>query len=156
VDGTERPVCFASRTLSKAETNYSQVEKEALSIIFAVIKFHKYLYGRKFTLYTDHKPLLSIFGSKKGISTVTAARLQRWALLLSAYDYNIMYKKGENNSNADALSRLPLKENSTLVTENVINFLDELPLSATDIAVSSKQDSIISKVMNVLYSTGLA
>ena len=80
--GEERPIAYASHTLSKSERNYSQIEKEALSIIFGVKKFHQYLYGRKFLLVTDHKPLTTVLGPKSGIPTLAAARLQRWALLL--------------------------------------------------------------------------
>ena len=113
-DGMEHPVAYASRTLSSAEKKYAQVEKEALALIFAVKKFHQYLYGRVFTLVTDHKPLLVILGPTKGIPSLAASRLQRWAVLLSAYSYKIEYKSSEKHENADALSRLPLYLNIPL------------------------------------------
>ena len=88
-DGSERPIAFASRTLSPSEQNYAQIEKEALSLVFGVKKFHQYVYGRHFNLITDHKPLTAILGPKKGVPSLAAARMQRWALLLSAYTYSI-------------------------------------------------------------------
>ena len=64
-DGQERPVAYASRTLTPAEKNYSQLEKEALGVVFAVQKFHKYLYGRHFIIESDHRPLSFIFSNSK-------------------------------------------------------------------------------------------
>ena len=66
-DGSEKPVAYASRTLSVAEKNYSQIEKEGLACVFGVKRFHLYLYGRSFTSATDHKPLLSLLGAKKPV-----------------------------------------------------------------------------------------
>jgi hypothetical protein len=93
---SEHPIAFASRSLNKAERNYSQIDKEALGIIFGVKKFNTYLYGRKFTLITDHLPLVSIYNPRKGISTTSAARLQRHALFLTGYTYDIEYKNTQN------------------------------------------------------------
>ena len=76
-DGEERPVAFASPTLTKSERNYSQIEKEFVGIIFGVRKFHKYLYGCTFHLYTDHKLLVAPSGPKTAVPNLTAARMQR-------------------------------------------------------------------------------
>ena len=108
-NGEERPITFASRTLSKSERNYAQYEKEALSIVFGVKNFPEYLYDRKFVLVTDHKPLLSLLGPKSGIPTLAAARMHRWALRLAAYQYDIEYRSTAKNANLDGISRLPLK-----------------------------------------------
>ena len=66
-DSSERPVAFASRTLSAAEQRYSQIEKEGLACVFGVKRFHLYLYGQRFTLITDHKPLLQVFDPHRSI-----------------------------------------------------------------------------------------
>lgn len=75
-------------------------------MVFAVTRFHRMLFGRKFVLETDHKPLLQIFGSRKGIPTYTANRLQRWALTLLLYDFEIQYISTDSFGHADILSRL--------------------------------------------------
>nr|VZI00854.1 unnamed protein product [Spirometra erinaceieuropaei] len=90
-DGSEKAITHASRTLTLTEKNYGQIEKEAIALVFAVKKFHKLLYSRHLTLLTDHKTLLSIFGSKKGIPVYSASRLQRWATIFLGYDFDIRY-----------------------------------------------------------------
>ena len=105
-----KPVAYASMTLSSTERNYSQIDKEALAIIFGVKKFHQYLLSAKFTIYMDHKPLLGILGSDKCISQILSPRMLRWRLLLNSYAYTLIYRPGKYQGNADALSRLLLPE----------------------------------------------
>ena len=151
-NGEERPIAYASRTLTSSEVNYSQLEKEALSIIFALKKFHSYVYGRHFSLITDHKPLVAIFNPAKAIPQMTAARLRRWTLILSAYSYDISYRSTKLHSNADALSRLPLattkEEQGGVRFDNLFNLgqTEALPVTASQIAAATRSDLILSKV----------
>ena len=86
-DGSERPIGYASRTLTKSERNYSQLEKEGLSCIFGIKKFHDYLFGRPFELVTDHKPLLGLLKEDHATSPSpqASAGIKRWSLFLSGY-----------------------------------------------------------------------
>ena len=120
-DGKDLPIAYASRTLSKTEVNYSTIEKECLAIVWACKYFRPYLYGRKFSIITDHKPLVWLFNAKDPTSKIV-----RWRLRLEEYDYTISYKKGTSNTNADALSRLEL--NSYLHTGklNYPNTIDSI------------------------------
>lgn len=99
--GSDKPIAYASRTLNDAETRYSTIEKELLAIVWATKYFRPYLYGKKFTIYTDHRPLAWINSIKEPNSKLT-----RWKLRLEEFDYNIIYKNGKQNCNADALSRI--------------------------------------------------
>jgi hypothetical protein len=112
--GKDLPIAFASRTLNKAETNYSTTERELLAIIYAVKHFRPYLYGRKFNIITDHKPLVWLFNVKD-----PGSRLVRWKLKLQEYDYEIIYKPGKLNSNADCLSRIVIPESNVLQTTKI-------------------------------------
>jgi hypothetical protein len=148
VNGEERPIAYASRTLTTSEKGYAQIEKEALGIIFGVQKFNKYLYGRRFKLITDHKPLTAIFGPKKGIPTLAALRMQRWSLILMSYNYEIVYRKSEDHANADFLSRMPTTEaKSSLEQEiNYFSYTDVLPVTAMEIRNGTLKDPVLSKV----------
>eukprot|EP00731_Ephydatia_muelleri_P017067 Em0010g165a len=152
-DGQERPIAFASRTLSAAELSYSQIEKESLSLVYGVKKFHQYLYGRKFVLVTDHKPLVTLLGPTSGIPTLAAARLQRWALILSAYSYDLEFRPTQRHSNADGLSRLPVvskdRDDSSDVPETAIFNISQvhsLPVTAMQLQRATRRDPILSKV----------
>ena len=156
-DGSERPVAFASRTLTSSEKNYAQVEKEALSLIFGVKHFHTYLYGRVFTIVTDHKPLTAILGPKKGIPPLAAARLQRWAWILSAYTYSIEFRPTNAHGNADGLSRLPLsgvtpKDHSSDPQIFNLSQMEALPVNVRQLRAATASDRVLSKVFR--YTKG--
>ena len=109
-NGSECPIAYALCSLRPAEKRYSQLDKEALAIVFGVCKFNCYHYGRRFILHSDHNPLIHIFGESKSVPVMTSACLQKWALTLSSYTYTIRYKRGDNQGNADALSHVRLPE----------------------------------------------
>jgi hypothetical protein len=102
--GQDKPIAYASRTLNNAELNYSTVEKELLAIVLACKHFRLYLLGRKFQIITDHKGLTWIFNVKD-----PSSRLMRCKLLLQEYEYEIEYRAGQRNCNADNLSRYPVQ-----------------------------------------------
>lgn len=105
-DQSMKAFYHTSRRLTPAEQKYSQIEKEGLGIVFGVKKFHKYLWGRRFTIFTDHRPLLTIFSNSKGVPMHTANRLQRWAIILMGYDFDIKFIGTDDFGHADVLSRL--------------------------------------------------
>ncbi|XP_053616055.1 uncharacterized protein K02A2.6-like [Plodia interpunctella] len=146
----ERPVSCASRTLNDAEKNYSQLDKEALAIFFGVTRHHHYLFGRKFTLRTDHQPLSHILGPKQGIPQTAASRLQRWAVRLAAYDFKVEFVRSSENGPADALSRLPLSSERRCTTRplgymNIV--IDNVPVDFRDVSKHTKGDALLSKIL---------
>lgn len=98
-----RPVAYASRPLNKAELNYPVIQKELLAIVWSVKYFRPYLFGKSFTIMTDHKPLIYLFGMKD-----PSNRLVKFRIELEEYDYKIVYIKGKDNAVADALSRVTI------------------------------------------------
>ena len=107
-DGKNLIACY-SRTLSKAERNYSQLDKEGLAVIFGLGKSHKFVYDRHVKVITDHKPLIT-FGEHKRIPMIISPPIQRWIITLSSYNYSIEYKHGKYIPEADCLSRLSLSD----------------------------------------------
>lgn len=152
-DGIERPVAFASRTLTAAEKNYSQLEKEGLAIVFGVNKFNNYLYERHFIIESDHQPLSHLFNeSKQTPPPLASARIQRWALTLGAYRYSIRYKAGSKISNADALSRLPSPQTTSedCLPGDLVHLVHHLSTNASDIKTWTNKDPVLSQVRKYL------
>lgn len=103
--GEWRIVSCCSRNTNNAEKNYGVSELEGLALVYSVTKFRNYLLGRKFRVYTDHCALCSL-----RIKTSKSPKLQRWALLLSEYDFEIYHVKGSLHSDVDCLSRAPVDQ----------------------------------------------
>ena len=157
MDGQFRPVAFASCTLTQAQRNYSHLEKEAFSIIFGLKRFRQYLYGRSFTILTDHCPLLTLFGPQQPVPAHAAARLQRWALILASYNYKLEYRSTAAHADADSMSRLPLPQTWSPKCENIECFFLE-PEVVTNVTSQmikreTQVDPVLSKVYNYVIST---
>ena len=130
---------YASRTLTAAERKYATIEKECLAIVWAVGKLRHYLIGARFKLETDHKPLEWLQSARA--SHARSQRLERWSLELRAYEFDVVYRPGETNQRADALSRKPI----TLVA------LDP-PMEGADLAEAQQNDPALSQVQQQLLN----
>jgi len=131
------------RTLNAAERRYAQVDREALAVAFGTKKFNLYLYGRHFTIVTDHKPLLGLLDATKATPAVCSPRILRWSVDLGGYDYELVYQPGHSIPHADTLSRLPLPiqpESVPGVSDILLLQSDcSLPLSPNAIAHLSRK-----------------
>lgn len=176
-DGSIKAFYHVSKRLSPTQSRYAQIEKEALAIIFGVTRFHQYIWGRQFQIETDHRPLLSIFGSTKGVPTHTANRLQRWALTLMAYDFKIKYVGTNDFGHADVLSRLikqqprpdedfiiasidmgiGLENESTVSSEQLdyaVRSVQDItsPVQFSQIVEATKKDTVLAQVMEYVIN----
>lgn len=155
-DGQEpRIISYASKSLSDTEKRYCQTEKEALALVWAVERFHFYLFGRSFELITDHKALEVIFSPK----SKPCARIERWVLRLQSYRYTVVYRAGKNNI-ADPLSRLvkfePTNESFDEENEQYVQSITSLAapvaISLIEIVEASTDDAEIKAVEKALYN----
>ena len=150
--GMERPVYFASRALSSAERNYSQIDREGLAVVFAATKFHNFIYGRPVVIKTDHKPLLGLLSPTKPLPTVVSPRVVRWRVTLLAYQYRLEYSPAAKQGNSDALSRLPLGGQEEPVVQpgdvlHMIETVDHMGAKAAQIREWSAKDSVMATVI---------
>ena len=166
-NGQERPIAYASRTMSATEQRYLQIDKEALAIVWAAQKIFNYLYARHFTLITDHKPLTQILHPEKSLPVLCISRMANYADYLAHFDYDVIFKTSKQNANADYCSRAPLP--STIYSIQSLNPLQreevgdlddfdlftvhqtqQLPVTAEAIARETRRDSHLGKIVQLL------
>ena len=155
-NGVEKPIAYASRSLTQTEQRYAQIDRESLAIYWGVKRFYPYLYGRMVTLVRDCQPLLSIFNPKKSIPATTAARVQRYALFLSGFQHDIEFKSTKQHGNADGLSRLPLQsrvydrddDDDVFYTSQI----EQLPVTNVEIKKETQREKILSRVLENVHN----
>ncbi|XP_049886625.1 uncharacterized protein K02A2.6-like [Pectinophora gossypiella] len=154
IDSEDKPriIAYGHKTLTDCERRYCQTEKEALALVWAVEHFHIFLYGKRFELITDHKPLEIIFGTK----SKPCARIERWVMRLQSYSYKVVYQSGKTNI-ADSLSRLGKSAEKSLVQLKddhicqIVDFARPRAVSLKEIIDSSMDDQEILNVKEGLY-----
>ena len=143
----------ASKALSDVEKRYSQIEKEALAIFWAIKHFHLFVYGREFTVVTDHQPLVTIFNKP---ATQPSVRIEKWLMHLQRYDFKVEYRPGATNP-ADFLSRHPAAEtigHLSTKTESHVTFhikaATSTAITLDDVRDATNSDATLKAVMNAL------
>nr|XP_022910493.1 uncharacterized protein K02A2.6-like [Onthophagus taurus] len=157
-DGSERPIAYASRSLKKAEQNYSQLEREATAIVWGMRKFFHYCYGRRFTLITDNQPLVRIFHPQKDLPATSAIRLIHYANYISGFNYEIKYRNTKAHANVDYLSRMPVSKSSFLNHDShelfQINEIEQLPITKNEIRRRTLRDPLLKKIYIAIETDG--
>ena len=149
-----RVVAYASKALSPVQRRYSQIEREALAIMWACTHFYLYLYGCTFKVITDHKPLMSIFNNP---NSKPPLRIERWVLRLQTYDFTVSYRRGKDNP-ADYMSRHPnmqdLDQTEEELTEKYAAFVlaNAAPkaLSQDEIRLATESDHALQEVIRAI------
>lgn len=148
-----RIISYASRSLSSTEQKYAQTEKEALALVFAMERFHFYVFGREVELVTDHKALETIFNPK----SKPCARIERWVLRLQSYQFKVMFRPGKTNI-ADPLSRLVVysnnqkfsNDNSNLYVDWIVAHAEPKAIKIEEISMESERDENIKAVKQAI------
>ena len=145
VHGKERVISYQSHKFSRAEKKWSTTDREFYALVMACKLFKSYLYGRQFTMRTDHQALLGLRKKAKEL----CGKLARWWSYLCNYDYHLVYRKGEAHGNADGLSRQPQfeEEDASSDTESEeppsVNALLDIPYSPVDILSLQRDDPVV-------------
>ena len=164
-----RPIAYASRSLSVAEQNYAQIEREGLAVHWAVKYFRQFLYCRHFTLQTDCSALTKIFGPKNDLGGCALSRINRWCVDLMEYDFTAQHIKGDRNLVCDGLSRLPQPSSNSLLIEDSgrgvpgrttaeyvqlsVKCLSALPMSGSEVITCNKSEGVANLALQVLPLT---
>ena len=157
VNGKECVVACASRTLSSAERNYSVGEREAIACVFAVEKWHVFLWGRKFVIRTDHSALTTMLS--KGTDR-KSMRIARWYSKLMKYNYDIEYRPGSDNKLADGLSGAPRKHcndecdvDNEQICEIVQNDMqNDITVTLVELQTATGSDVVLSEILGYANS----
>lgn len=152
----EKPIAYASKSLTETEQNYAQIEKELYAVLFGCKRFHQYVYGRAFIVESDHKPLESIL--KKPLSAAPQ-RLQRMCLQLQKYDFTLLHKPGKEIPVADTLSRKSVAYHDASLSEGmeaqVHTVISNLPVSdekLAEIREATKQDPQLTALKRIIHT----
>lgn len=148
-----KPIAFSSRSLNDAEQRYAQIEKEMLSIVFGCKKFHNYVYGRHFTVESDHKPLVSIM--EKPLCAIPSSRLQRLRIKLLPYELKLTYLPGKYMYIADVLSRFCKKTiDPHELEEDLTGYVHTINLSERrkqHLIAATQNDPILGKFLEIYH-----
>lgn len=151
----ERPVYFISRKTTDNEKKFSASELETLAVIWAIERFHQFVYGRKFTLRTDHKCLSYVLNGAAE-ETKAPARMVRWAYRLLPYTFNVHYLSGRINVVADALSRRPMEDDSMTEDDNTLNVMSILreteAIRVSELVEATVQDHTLQKLKSFMQN----
>ena len=154
-DGSERPIAYASITLSKGERNYSQLEKEGLACIFGVKSFISTFWVIHLTRSPTTGPFWLLLSECKASSPQSSAQVRRWSLFLASYEYTLKFRGTQLHKNADALSRLPVAVKMPAKEEppEPVLLLEQLyyaPITSQQIVTWTRQDPNLLPLLQVL------
>ena len=147
-------IMYLSKKLSSAECYYSNIEKEALAIVWSMKRAQNFLLGKKFLLKSDHNPLEFLFYLRKELPRETLSRILRWAIKLPVFDFDIIYVKGNTIPHVDTLSRLRFQSENGEEHENsedwIIQWVETDVLSRKALNKETQQEPILSWMLECI------